>query len=105
MKVLKYIESAENKGEKIPIYYKGKKLKRFNFIWKYGYVIAHNKKEAMDILKEDHQSWFVEPHWIKPHEDLTLTKTEKATKKDVDDYAEYYDIHIGSIGYERDNKV
>ena len=43
--------------------------------------------------------------FYKPHEDLRLTHTAKATKKDVDEYAEHYDIHIGSIGYERDNKV
>ena len=86
----------------------GKKLKRFNFIWDYGYVIAHSKKEAMDILKHDRDEWMItggSGFFYKPHEDLRLTHTAKATKKDVDEYAEHYDIHIGSIGYERDNKV
>ena len=103
--IIKIIESPED-GSKMAVYYKGKKLKRFHFVWDYGYILAHNKKEAMDILKHDHEPWFVEPAWwIRPDKDLIHVKTEKATKKDVINYAENYDMAVGSIGYERDNEV
>jgi hypothetical protein len=67
------------------------KLKRYYLRWKYGYVLATSKKELMEILKTEHNSWFVEPYWFRPHEVLEVSEIKPAAIKDCKDWNEEID--------------
>ena len=65
-------------------------LKRYYLKWDYGYVLANSKKELMDILETERDSWYVEPFWYRPDEDLKITEIRTANKKDILDWNEEY---------------
>ena len=45
----------------------------------------------MDILKTEHNSWFVEPYWFRPHEVLEVSEIKPASIKDCKDWNEEID--------------
>ena len=67
------------------------KLKRYYLRWNYGYVLATSKKELMEILKTEHDSWFIEPYWLRPHEVLEVSEIKPASIKDCKDWNEEID--------------
>ena len=66
-------------------------LKRYYLIWNYGYVLANSKKELMDILKTQHDSWLQSPFWYRPHEDLQVSEIKPASIKDCENWDEEID--------------